>query len=299
MHISELKRMGANIKLKGSKLEIVGVKKLLGAEVMATDLRASSSLIIAGLMASGVTVVNRVYHLDRGYEDLEKIKKLWSKNKENKLMKKIIMAVPKGRILKELNPLLNKTGIVPENEFFCKDSRKLMFNTNVDFLKFIRVRSFDVATFVAIGAAQIGIAGDDVLNEFNYEEIYKVLDLKIGKCRLSVAKNNSISDITEKHGHILVATKYKNTVTNYFAKKGIRAECIKLNGAIELAPKLGICSTIVDLVSTGKTIKENNLEETDVLFKITSKLIINKIAYKLMNDNIISILEKFKKNING
>ena len=84
-------------------------------------------------------------------------------------------------------------------------------------------------------------------------------------------------------------------MTNYFAKKGIRAECIKLNGAIELAPKLGICSTIVDLVSTGKTIKENNLEETDVLFKITSKLIINKIAYKLMNDNIISILEKFKR----
>ena len=96
-----------------------------------------------------------------------------------------------------------------------------------------------------------------------------------------------------------MATKYKNTVTNYFAKKGIRAECIKLNGAIELAPKLGICSTIVDLVSTGKTIKENNLEETDVLLKITSKLIINKIAYKLMNDNITSILDKFKKIING
>tara|TARA_B100000524_G_scaffold313631_1_gene191009 strand:+ start:293 stop:583 length:291 start_codon:yes stop_codon:yes gene_type:complete len=96
-----------------------------------------------------------------------------------------------------------------------------------------------------------------------------------------------------------VATKYKNTVTNYFAKKGVRAECIKLNGAIELAPKLGICSTIVDLVSTGKTIKENNLKETDILLKITSKLIINKIAYKLMNDNIISILDKFKKTIHG
>ncbi len=210
------------------------------------------------------------------------------------------MAVPKGRILDELNPILKRIGIIPENDFFSRDSRKLMFETNLKFLKIIRVRAFDVATFVAIGAAQIGIAGDDVLNEFNYEEIYKVLDLKIGKCRLSIAKKkNSISDLSDKEGHILVATKYKNTVTNYFAKKGIRAECIKLNGAIELAPKLGICSTIVDLVSTGKTIKENNLKETDVLLKITSKLIINKIAYKLMNDNITSILDKFKKIING
>ena len=215
-------------------------------------------------------------------------------------MKKIIMAVPKGRILDELNPILKRIGIFPEKDFYSHDSRKLMFETNLKFLNIIRVRSFDVATFVALGAAQIGIAGDDVLNEFNYEEIYKVLDLKIGKCRLSIAKKkNSISDFSDKEGHILVATKYKNTVTNYFAKKGIRAECIKLNGAIELAPKLGICSAIVDLVSTGKTIKENNLKETDILLRITSKLIINKIAYKLMNDNITSILDKFKKIING
>ena len=215
-------------------------------------------------------------------------------------MKKIIMAVPKGRILDELNPILKRIGILPEKDFYSHDSRKLMFETNLKFLNIIRVRSFDVATFVALGAAQIGIAGDDVLNEFNYEEIYKVLDLKIGKCRLSIVKKkNSISDFSDKEGHILVATKYKNTVTNYFAKKGIRAECIKLNGAIELAPKLGICSTIVDLVSTGKTIKENNLKETDILLRITSKLIINKIAYKLMNDNITSILDKFKKIING
>ena len=94
-------------------------------------------------------------------------------------MEKIIMAVPKGRILKELNPLLKDIGIEPEEDFFNKDTRKLMFNTNISFLNIIRVRSFDVATFVAIGAAQIGIAGDDVLNEFNYEEIYNILDLKL------------------------------------------------------------------------------------------------------------------------
>ena len=105
-------------------------------------------------------------------------------------MKKIIIAVPKGRILKELNPIVKKAKIIPEKDFLNSASRKLMFKTNLKGLNIIRVRSFDVATFVAIGAAQIGIAGDDVLNEFNYEEIYSTLDLKIGKCRLSIARKN-------------------------------------------------------------------------------------------------------------
>ena len=211
-------------------------------------------------------------------------------------MNKIIMALPKGRILKELVPLLKKVDIIPEKEFFNPNSRKLLFNTNQKKLSIIKVRSFDVATFVAFGAAQIGVAGDDVINEFNYEEIYNFYDLKIGKCRLSVAKIKEKKKTRNKNGHIIVATKYKNITTNYFAKKGIRAECIKLNGAVELAPKLRICSTIVDLVSTGKTLSENNLEETNLVMQITSKLIINKIAYKLMNDDITKILDKFKRS---
>ena len=211
-------------------------------------------------------------------------------------MNKIIMALPKGRILKELVPLLQKAEIKPEEEFFNPNSRKLLFTTNQNKLLIIKVRSFDVATFVALGAAQIGVAGDDVINEFNYEEIYSFYDLKIGKCRLSVAKIKEKKKVADNNGHIIVATKYKNITTNYFAKKGIRAECIKLNGAVELAPKLKICSTIVDLVSTGKTLNENNLEETNLVMQITSKLIINKIAYKLMNDDITKILDKFKRS---
>ena len=211
-------------------------------------------------------------------------------------MNKIIMALPKGRILKELVPLLEKANITPEKEFFNPNSRKLLFTTNQKKLSIIKVRSFDVATFVAFGAAQIGVAGDDVINEFNYEEIYNLYDLKIGKCRLSVAKIKEKKTTVDKKGHIIVATKYKNITTNYFAKKGIRAECIKLNGAVELAPKLKICSTIVDLVSTGKTLSENNLEESSLVMQITSKLIINKIAYKLMNDDITKILNKFKRS---
>jgi len=211
---------------------------------------------------------------------------------------KIIMALPKGRILNELIPLLQKAEIVPEEEFFRTSSRKLLFKTNQKKLSIIKVRSFDVATFVALGAAQIGVAGDDVINEFNYDEIYNFYDLKIGKCRLSVAKIKE-KKTSDNKGHIVVATKYKNITTNFFAKKGVRAECIKLNGAIELAPKLKICSTIVDLVSTGKTLRENNLEESSLVMQITSKLIINKIAYKLMNDDITKILNKFKRVLNG
>ncbi len=213
-------------------------------------------------------------------------------------MNKIIMALPKGRILNELIPLLQKAEIVPEEEFFRTSSRKLLFKTNQKKLSIIKVRSFDVATFVALGAAQIGVAGDDVINEFNYDEIYNFYDLKIGKCRLSVAKIKE-KKTSDNKGHIVVATKYKNITTNFFAKKGVRAECIKLNGAIELAPKLKICSTIVDLVSTGKTLRENNLEESSLVMQITSKLIINKIAYKLMNDDITKILNKFKRVLNG
>ena len=211
-------------------------------------------------------------------------------------MKKIILAVPKGRILRDLIPIFEKMSLKLEEDFYNKNSRKLSFKTNINNFEVIRVRSFDVATFVAFGAAQIGVAGDDVLTEFEYDEIYSVLDLKIGKCRLSVAKRkNDKKVLNQKSGHILIATKYKNTVTNYFAEKGIRAECIKLNGAIELAPQLGICSSIVDLVSTGKTLNENNLEESEVLLNITSKLIVNKVAYKIMNNEISDWVKKFEK----
>ena len=215
-------------------------------------------------------------------------------------MNKIIFAVPKGRILDDLLPLMKEIGIVPEKEFFNTSSRKLIFKTSLPNFEIIRVRAFDVATFVAFGAAQIGVAWDDVLKEFNYEEIYSILDLEIGKCKLSLAKQKNNLDFEEKKlGNITVATKYKNTVINFFANRGVRAECIKLNGAVELAPRLGICSTIVDLVSTGRTLQENNLRESDVLLEITSKLIVNKISYKIMNSEISKIITKFSRIING
>jgi len=146
----------------------------------------------------------------------------------------IIMALPKGRILEEVMPIVRGAGIEPEADFDNPKSRKLMFDTNRDDLKIIRVRSFDVATFVAFGAAQIGVAGNDVLLEFDYPEIYAPLDLDIGHCRLSVAELEefSESDDPSRWSHVRVATKYPNLTRKHFAERGVQAECIKLNGAM-------------------------------------------------------------------
>ncbi len=228
-----------------------------------------------------------------------KAKLAFGKRIRNFVMNDIIFAVPKGRILKELSPILERSGIKPEKDFYSEESRKLVFDTEIKNLKLIKVRSFDVATFVAFGAAQLGVAGNDVLMEFNYDNIYSPLDLGIGKCRLSVA---APSKYVNEEGfwnksHIKVATKYVNFTKEYFAKKGIQAECIKLNGSMELAPQLGLCRRIVDLVSTGSTLKANNMVEGEKLADISSKLIINKQAFKANKIELNEIIKKIEQAI--
>ncbi len=214
-------------------------------------------------------------------------------------MDNIIFAVPKGRILEELSPILKRSGIEPEADFFSESSRKLVFDTSIEKLKLIKVRSFDVATFVAFGAAHLGVSGSDVLMEFNYDNIYSPLDLNIGKCRLSVA---APAKYVNEEGfwnksHIKVATKYVNFTREYFAKKGIQAECIKLNGSLELAPQLGLCRRIVDLVSSGNTLKANNMVEGEKLADITSKLIANKQAFKANKAELSEIIKKIESSL--
>lgn len=211
------------------------------------------------------------------------------------------MALPKGRILKEVMPIINAAGIIPEAEFDDPDSRKLMFKTNIENLSIIRVRSFDVATFVAFGAAQLGVAGNDVLLEFDYPEIYAPLDLDIGHCRISVAEQEEMSktDDPSRWSHVRVATKYPNLTSKYFAKRGVQAECIKLNGAMELAPGLGLCRRIVDLVSSGATLKANGLVEIEKILDITSRFIINRTAFKTRNAEIGPILDLVREAVNG
>ncbi len=194
----------------------------------------------------------------------------------------LVIALPKGRILDEAMPLVRRAGIEPEPAFDDPTSRQLRFATNHPNVAIVRVRSFDVTTFVAFGGAQLGIAGYDVLMEFDHQEVYAPLDLGIGRCRLAVAEPADLvaSDDPSRWSHIRVATKYPKITRRHFAARGVQAECIKLNGAMELAPSLGLCRRIVDLISTGATLRANGLVEVERIAEITSRLIVNRTALK-------------------
>jgi ATP phosphoribosyltransferase len=209
----------------------------------------------------------------------------------------IVLALPKGRILDECAPLLAGAGIEPAADYADESSRRLRFPTNHPELDVIRVRSFDVATFVAFGAAEIGICGGDVLMEFDYPEVYAPLDLNIGHCRISVAEPMDGAGSKNLHlqSRIRVASKYPNLTRRYFAAQGIQAEIVALNGSMELAPGLGLSRLIVDLVQTGSTLKANGLIESAVIADVTSRLIVNRIALKTRPDEIAHWIENFRK----
>ena len=209
----------------------------------------------------------------------------------------LVLAVPKGRILAELMPLLTQAGIVPEAAFDDPDSRQLQFATNDPGLSIVRVRSFDVASFVAFGAAQLGVAGSDVLMEFESPEVYAPLDLGIGRCRLSVAEPAEMvaSDDPTRWSHVRVATKYPEVTRRHFARRGVQAECVKLNGALELAPRLGLSRRIVDLVSSGRTLKENGLVEIERIAEVSSRLVVNRTALKTRPREIKAWIERFRR----
>ena len=211
----------------------------------------------------------------------------------------IIFAVPKGRILEEALPMLSRAGIVPEAAFNDSKSRALKFATNREDVSLIRVRAFDVATFVAHGAAQIGIVGSDVIDEFDYSELYAPVDLDIGHCRISVAEpaEMAATDDPRSWSHVRVATKYPNLTRKHFAARGVQAECVKLNDAMEIAPALGLSSRIVDLVSSGKTLVENGLVEVEVIAQVSARLIVNRAAFKT-NAAVGELVEAFRKAMN-
>ena len=205
----------------------------------------------------------------------------------------LTFAVPKGRILDEALPVMARAGVVPEDGFFDKANRALSFDTTREDMRLIRVRAFDVATFVAHGAAQIGIVGSDVIEEFEYADLYAPVDLDIGHCHLSVARMADAPEDSAAVSHLRVATKYPNLTRRHFEKQGIQAECVKLNGAMELAPSLGLASSIVDLVSTGRTLKQNGLVETSKIIDISARLIVNRAALKT-DPRIAAIVDAFR-----
>jgi ATP phosphoribosyltransferase len=209
----------------------------------------------------------------------------------------LILALPKGRILGEVLPVVRRAGIEIESAFDDPDSRQLRFATNHDGLDIIRVRNFDVATFVAFGAAHLGVAGNDVLMEFDYPEIYAPLDLKVGHCRLVVAApaEDARREDPQRWSHVQIATKYPEITRRHFAERGVQAECIKLNGAIELAPAMGLSRQIVDLVQTGSTLRANGLVEIERIADISSRFIVNRAALKTRAEAVTGWLERFRE----
>lgn len=204
----------------------------------------------------------------------------------------LTIAVSKGRIYEEALPLLEEAGITPIDD--PKKCRKLILQTTRDDVQLVIIRATDVPTFVEYGAADLGIAGKDVLLEHGAESLYEPLDLNIACCRLMTAAHK---DAPEQRGRIRVATKYVKIAQSYFASKGIQAEIIKLYGSMELAPLVGLADCIVDLVDTGNTLRANDLEPRDLIMNISSRLVVNKAAMKMKHEAIAALLTQFEKTL--
>ncbi len=206
----------------------------------------------------------------------------------------LILALSKGRIFEETMPLLKEAGITVLED--PETSRKLILPTNKPQVRVIIVRATDVPTYVQYGAADFGVAGKDVLQENGNTGLYQPIDLQIAKCRLSVAVRNGFDyEKAIRQGmRLRVASKYVQAAREHFAKKGIHVDIIKLYGSMELAPLVGLSDVIVDLVSTGNTLKANNLVEVEQIQEITSRLIVNQASLKLKRQMLQPILDAFK-----
>ena len=206
----------------------------------------------------------------------------------------LILALSKGRIFEETIPLLKEAGITVLED--PETSRKLILPTNKPQVRVIIVRATDVPTYVQYGAADFGVAGKDVLQENGNTGLYQPIDLQIAKCRLSVAVRNGFDyeNAIRQGMRLRVASKYVQAARGHFAKKGIHVDIIKLYGSMELAPLVGLSDVIVDLVSTGNTLKANNLVEVEQIQEITSRLIVNQASLKLKRQMLQPILDAFK-----
>jgi ATP phosphoribosyltransferase len=203
----------------------------------------------------------------------------------------ITIAMPKGRIFEEAVELLRKAGYCLPPEF--EESRKLIIDVPEEEMRFILAKPMDVVTYVEHGVADLGIAGKDVMLE-EERDVYEILDLKISKCYLAVAglPNGRVNGVAPR-----VATKYPNVASSYFREQGEQVEIIKLNGSIELAPLIGLADRIVDIVSTGRTLKENGLVELERIAEITSRLIVNPVSYRMKDTKIDKMIERLSRVI--
>jgi ATP phosphoribosyltransferase len=211
------------------------------------------------------------------------------------MKRQLTLALSKGRIFEETLPLLQAAGItVTENP---ETSRKLILSTNDPALRVIIVRASDVPTYVQHGAADFGVAGKDVLLEHGGEGLYQPIDLNIARCRMSVAVSSGFDYVSavKQGARLRVATKYTQTARQHFAAKGVHVDLIKLYGSMELAPLVGLSDAIVDLVSTGSTLKANHLVEVEHIMDISSRLVVNQAALKLKRERLQPIIDAFER----
>ena len=204
----------------------------------------------------------------------------------------LTIALSKGRIFKETLPLLRHAGIEPLDD--PETSRKLILDTNRDDVKLVIIRATDVPTYVQHGAADIGVAGKDVLMEHGGEGLYEPLDLHIARCRMMVA---GPLDAPPVSGRLRIATKYVNCARRYFAAKGEQVEIIKLYGSMELAPLVGLADRIVDLVDTGNTLRANGLAPLEHMADISSRLIVNKASMKMKHDQVRAFTDRIAEAV--
>ena len=207
------------------------------------------------------------------------------------------IALSKGRILEEGLPLLERAGIRPsENPL---KSRKLILDTNLPEVKLTIIRAADVPTYVQFGAADLGIAGKDVLMEYEGDGLYELLDLKIARCRMMVAEPKSLAsrDDPDSWTRLRIATKYVKTTQRHFAAKGIQTDIIKLYGSMELAPLVGLSDRIVDLVDTGNTLKANGLAEVEHIADISAWLVANRASMKMKQQALKSLVNRLEQAV--
>jgi ATP phosphoribosyltransferase len=206
----------------------------------------------------------------------------------------LTLALSKGRIFEETLPLLEAAGIIVTED--PEKSRKLILATNDPQVRVIIVRASDVPTYVQYGAADFGVAGKDVLHEHGGEGLYQPIDLNIAKCRMSVAVpvGFDYAKAVRQGARLRVATKYTETARQHFASKGVHVDLIKLYGSMELAPLVGLSDAIVDLVSTGNTLRANHLQEVEQIMEISSRLVVNQAALKMKRERLQPILQAFE-----
>lgn len=212
-------------------------------------------------------------------------------------MTNITIALSKGRIFEDTAPFLRAAGIVAQDD--PETSRKLIITTNNPKVRLIMVRASDVPTYVQYGAADLGVAGKDVMLEHGGAGLYQPIDLQIARCRMMVAvpENFDYESAVFRGARLRVATKYLKTARDHFANKGMHVDLIKLYGSMELAPLVGLADAIVDLVSSGNTLKANHLKAVEEIMPISARLIINQAALKLKRETIQPLLETFKTTI--